>query len=277
MSSELVLDEIGYWSEIKLDIIRDYGSEYSKIISAQKRPQLYHLYIDGFAGAGFHVSRTSKDIVPGSPLNALYTDPPFREHHWVDLDPSRADNLKELVADDPAVHVYQGDCNRVLIDDIFPQARYEDYRRALCVLDPYGLHLSWDVMYTAGRMKSVELFLNFPVADMNRNVFWRNPDSVRPADICRMNAFWGDESWRQVAYSSDNLFGLPEKEDNETIAEAFRQRLRDSAGFQHLPKPLPMTNSCGATVYYLFFASHKPVAQRIVDHIFNKYRGRRMG
>ena len=28
----------------------------------------------------------------------------------------------------------------------------------------------------------------------------------------------------------------------------------------------------GATVYYLFFASHKPVAQTIVKHIFDKFR-----
>jgi hypothetical protein len=33
-----------------------------------------------------------------------------------------------------------------------------------------------------------------------------------------------------------------------------------------------MRNSQGATVYYLFFASQKPVAQDIVEDIFRKYR-----
>lgn len=32
-----------------------------------------------------------------------------------------------------------------------------------------------------------------------------------------------------------------------------------------------MRNSKGATVYYLFFASQKPVAGQIVDDIFKKY------
>jgi hypothetical protein len=27
----------------------------------------------------------------------------------------------------------------------------------------------------ASETKAVEIFLNFPVADMNRNVFWQNP------------------------------------------------------------------------------------------------------
>jgi three-Cys-motif partner protein len=50
-------DEIGYWSEIKLDIIKDYAAAYSRILSSQKKPSLYHIYIDAFAGAGKHISK----------------------------------------------------------------------------------------------------------------------------------------------------------------------------------------------------------------------------
>ncbi len=34
MPQELKYDEIGYWSEIKLDIIREYAAVYSKILVA---------------------------------------------------------------------------------------------------------------------------------------------------------------------------------------------------------------------------------------------------
>jgi hypothetical protein len=44
------------------------------------------------------------------------------------------------------------------------------------------------------------------------------------------------------------------------------------AHFENVPKLMPMRNSKGAVVYYLFFASQKPVAERIVMDIFNKYR-----
>ncbi len=57
MNGLLRYDEIGYWSEIKLDIIKEYASAYSRIISKQRRPKFYHLYIDGFAGAGKHKSK----------------------------------------------------------------------------------------------------------------------------------------------------------------------------------------------------------------------------
>lgn len=122
-------------------------------------------------------------------------------------------------------------------------------------------------------MQSVEIFLNFPVADMNRNVLWKNPEGVDPADIERMNAFWGDDSWRKIAYTTDgNLFGFEEKADNETIADAFRQRLKKVAGFKYVPKPLAMKNSNNAVVYYLFFASQNSTGEKIASYIFNKYR-----
>jgi hypothetical protein len=54
--------------------------------------------------------------------------------------------------------------------------------------------------------------------------------------------------------------------------EAFRQRLTKAAGFRFVPDPLPMRNSNNAVVYYLFFASQKPVAEKIIHDIFAKYR-----
>lgn len=73
---------------------------------------------------------------------------------------------------------------------------------------------------------------------------------------------------------SSDLFGYPEKEGNEVVSEGFRQRLIDVAGFRHVPDPLPMRNSKGATIYYLFLASQNETAKKIINDIFNKYRGR---
>lgn len=269
-------DEIHYWSEIKLDIVREYASAYSRILAAQDKPRFHHVYIDAFSGSGKHYSRSSGSFVLGSPLNALEVDPPFREYHFIDLDSIKTSELREHTKGRSNVHVHEGDCNVILLSQVFPAVRYEDYRRGLCLLDPYGLHLNWDVIKIAGQMRSIEIFLNFPVADMNRNVLWRNPERVADVQVARMDAFWGDDSWRQVAYdTSRNLFGLPWKTDNDTIAQAFRERLHKEAGFKYVPDPIPMRNSKNAIVYYLFFASQQPVATKIVKDIFDKYRERK--
>jgi hypothetical protein len=67
----LTFDKIGYWSEVKLAIVKDYASAYSQILTAQARPKFHHIYVDAFAGTGMHLSKTSGKMVPGSPLNAL--------------------------------------------------------------------------------------------------------------------------------------------------------------------------------------------------------------
>lgn len=269
------LDKIGPWSEVKLDIVREYARAYSRILSGQKKPKLHHVYIDAFAGAGIHLSRSSKGFVAGSPLNALNVNPPFAEYHFIDINQSRVGSLQQVAQQRPNVFVHEGDCNRVLLDEVFPKVQFKDYRRGLCLLDPYGLHLDWKVIYTAGQMKSVEIFLNFPIMDMNMNVLKHDPESVPTEQAERMTRFWGDESWKSAAYStSGNLFGYEEKTDNETVTKAFRERLLDVASFKHVSQPLAMRNSRDAVVYYLYFASPKPVALDIVKDIFKKHEKR---
>jgi three-Cys-motif partner protein len=95
-----------------------------------------------------------------------------------------------------------------------------------------------------------------------------------------MNRFWGDETWKQDAYLPSKQKKLfddvdMEKVSNKKIAEAFRKRLIKAAGFRNVPEPIAMRNTQNAVVYYLFFASHKPVAAGIVKDIFKKYKNKR--
>ncbi len=266
----LELDEVGDWSELKLEILTKYASAYTTILRSKK---LHPIYIDGFAGAGQHVSKRTRELIPGSPLNALNVEPPFEEFYLVDLKQERVDNLRELTAGKKNVHIYNADANAVLVSEVFPKVRYQDYRRALCVLDPYKLSLDWTVIKAAADLGTIEIFLNLPVMDMNRNVLLWQPHTASDENIARMNSSWGDESWRDAAYRTDtNLFHEPEKQPNEVVAAAFQERLKRVAGFKYVPDPAPMRNSVGAVVYYLFFAAHQPEAARIVTEILDRYR-----
>ena len=113
--------------------------------------------------------------------------------------------------------------------------------------------------------------------DINRNVLWTDHEKVDPAQRDRMDSFWGDRSWHKASYEVSQLGLLgdrPEKTSNEAIIKAFRHRLKRVAGFEYVPDPMPMRNSQNAVVYFLFFASQKPVADTIVSAIFKKYRKR---
>ena len=269
--SKIKLDEIGFWSEIKLEIVKRYASAYSKIMSRQQFIR-GHYYVEGFAGAGVHLSKATKELVPGSPANALLITPPFTGYHFIDLDGDKTKLLEELSDGHPNVSIYTGDCNKVLLDKIFPSIKYENYKRALCLLDPYKLNLNWEIMYEAGRSKAIEIFLNFPLMDMNRNILWKKPDGVDEKQIKRMNAFWGDNSWRKISYKTQK--GLFEDYETKTshapLIRAFRERLKNVAGFMYVPEPIPMRNTKGGIVYYLFFASPNKTGHKIVEDIFRK-------
>ena len=157
---------IAHWHEIKLDIVRRYGVAYSTIASRQ--PGLAHYWIDGFirsgtdspaddstrpgAGAGAH------GFVPGNPLNSLLVAPPFHHHYLVSMDGQRPDALRRAVAGRPDVTLPEGG-SRALAEDVLPCVRQEDYRRALCVLDPCGAALDWRVIEMAGRLRTIDLFV----------------------------------------------------------------------------------------------------------------------
>ena len=47
--------------------------------------------------------------------------------------------------------------------------------------------------------------------------------------------------------------------------------LEKKAGFKFVSKPMPMKTKTNSVIYYLYFASQKPVAAGIVDDIFKKY------
>jgi three-Cys-motif partner protein len=58
-SKDFDFDEIGYWSEIKLEIIRKYAQAYSTILSKRR---LEHVYVDAFAGGGVFKKRGGRQL-----------------------------------------------------------------------------------------------------------------------------------------------------------------------------------------------------------------------
>ena len=157
----LKLDEIGEVSELKLDILKKYAGAYCTILKAR---DLHPIYIDGFAGAGVHIRKGTKELVPGSPLNALKVEPPFEKHHWIDLDETKVAALKRHTAGLEHVHIYGGDANEILLNEVFPKIKFENFERALCILDPYGLHLNWEVIETAAENGHYRNIPEFPRA-----------------------------------------------------------------------------------------------------------------
>jgi len=272
------LDEIGIWTEVKLDIIKEYANAFTKIMKNKEWCKGY-VYIDAFAGPGVHISKRTGELIPGSPWNALEIDNPFTEYHYIDIDKKKTGILSGLIGDRADINIYKGDCNKILTEKILPSLPYKSYKRALCILDPYGLHLNWKTIMTAAQQRTTEIFLNFPLMDMNRNVLHKNLFSVESDQIERMNRFCGTDEWQEILYKEDNqmnLFGdtyrIKVVDSNAKLSNWFKkERLQKTAGFKFVPEPMLMRNSTGGPLFFLFFASHNEKGKKIVTDIFNKY------
>ena len=144
------------------------------------------------------------------------------------------------------------------------------------MLDPYALTLDWEVVRAAGNSQAVEVFINFPIHQMNRNCKRDNISNILPGELEAMDRFWGDRSWHAAMFrpsAQQNLFGEEDldKTENRDLVNAYCKRLNEIAGFGFVANPLAMRNSRNAIVYYLIFAGPNKTGWKIVQDIYRKY------
>jgi len=269
--AEPQLDKLRPWSPVKHLIVQKYIRAYSRIIARQ--PKLRHVYVDAFAGAGMLRNVQTGAKAAGSPIIALDIKPAFHEYHFIERDESRARMLRQHVG--ARGTVYTGDCNDLLLNCALPLCRWREHRRGFWLLDAYGMDYDWRVIAAAGAEKGVEILLNWPIHDINRNAAWRNPSKLDDARLERMRRFWGDDSWRDVAYVKQ--FGLFGGEPTERklpytrIVEAYRDRLKNAVGFPFVPDPLLVRGDERQPLYYLVFASHNSTGEKIARDVFRRH------
>ena len=139
---------------------------------------------------------------------------------------------------------------------------------------PYNINLAWEVIETAGKSGSIEIFLNFMTMDINRNALRKRMEKSLQSKVDQLTRLVGDESCKDAGYREiETLFGTDyQKVSNEEFADWFRQRLIHKAGFQHVLKPMPMKTKNNAMIDYLYFATQNTAGLGIVNDIFCKIR-----
>jgi three-Cys-motif partner protein len=169
------------------------------------------------------------------------------------------------------VEIVLGDANDELPSRIIPRIAWSHYERALVFLDPYNMKaLQWKTIEAAGKNPAVDAIIHFPTMDANRTVLLSDRAKIRPAMAAKMTAYWGDDSWREGAYSNEGMLqleGVVRKRSPDEIIRAFQERLRTGAGFKYISAGLPARNSLGNIVYHLLFASHNKAALKVIRSV----------
>jgi three-Cys-motif partner protein len=282
----------GGWTQQKVKALRRYLEAYITLMKdkpSHKNP-FRKIYFDAFCGSGGRLSSELPlfggddlvDITETSPRTALGVIPRFDKYFFCDLKARYVEKLKKSLAAEgfelSNCTFKVGEANAEIKDF----CSSIDWRSTRCVmfLDPLGLQVEWKTLETIAQTRAIDLWYLFPSGLGPTRMTPKNGE-VPAIWAERLTQIWGDETWMEVAYATD--------QDQLSLLEANEPRLAkagnalkfEQAFIVKLKKifggvsdsGLRLINSKGSHMFSLLFAcaNDRPAAferaLRIADHI----------
>jgi three-Cys-motif partner protein len=289
--------KVGPWAQEKLGCLRNYLSAYTTILRKQAWCEGFS-FIDAFAGAGRAELRKSQEeqsaeellfavgafaaqdedertYIEGSPRVALGIEHPFTRYVFIENDPARVSQLRELEREyrkDRRIDIVGGDsCNairRLLEDPTINAPR----RRGVFFLDPFGMQVNWATIAAIAATKRFEVIVNLPVGTAIQRLLPKTGQFTQLQKE-RLTEYFGSSEWENVVYEkSGDLFGGQQvskaSDAGSRVTVWYRDRLKKAFGFSAPPRLI--RNSRGGHLYYLIFAGPKETGAKIAAHIMRQ-------
>jgi len=283
----------GDWTEQKLNMVRQYLSAYTQIMSKQP---FDFAYIDAFAGTGYReakakqahaiplfpelAQRDPQKLLDGSASIALRIQPPFTKYIFIEKEQQRFEQLQKLRAEFAGlasrISLVNEDCNAYLQD------RCKNYNwkkhRAVLFLDPFGMQVQWETMKAIAATKAIDLWILFPLGIAVNRLLKKNGD-IEESWCSRLDLMFGTHDWFGEFYKQKNnqtLFGesthVTKVCSLESISNFYIQRLKTIFA-KVAEKPYSLCNSKGNPLFQLCFAVSNPkgapTALKIAEYILN--------
>lgn len=244
------------YAKDKLRVLEGYIARFT---TSMRKSQWSALgYIDLLAGPGKNRFQPSGDILLGSPLIALTAKYPFTYYRFVEMGNQEYVALaRRITSSEHAerVKVIHGDCNAVVntvVADIASRdkrflAEHKWSSLNLAFLDPEGLELEWATVEKLGRIRRMDIILNFSTSGFTRNA----AQMLMSENTARLDRFFGTTEWKMV-------YQEVSKKDNSYVRRAmldfYKSRLV-TLGYKIHPDERVFKTSKGVQVYTLMFAS----------------------
>ena len=275
---------VGPWARQKLNALEAYLLAYMTVM---KNQPFRLVYVDAFAGAGNAKVRQGQksddeypfllemedidaeaEFIRGSPRRALELERPFDKYFFFDMDPQRADLLRELSNAFPErkVEVQTREANEA-VQKLAAEFRSWDLR-GVAFLDPYGAHLHWKTIEALAKTGKFDVIINFPLNMAIHRLI--KQDGVIP-EVWRqqLDDCFGCSDWFECAYDHQaSLFGderFKRSNAGERLLALYVSRLKKAFG--HVSDPSLVLNTKGSPLYHLIWASSNATGRPIAKHI----------
>ncbi len=261
----------GFWTEGKLDILRDYLDAFT---TTTRNKASHRLYFDLFAGGSENIQKYSGELIPGSPEIALSTyDPPFTALRFFEKERSKVTELRNYLQErfpGRDFIVYEGDCNEH-IHSALERLAHLDWAPAFAFLDPTGPHYKWTTLEAPADFKSesrtkMELWMLFPEPMFVR--FLRTDGGkVDPGHVQMITDMYGTDIWREI-YQRRLLHKIKPAEARTEYVNLMRLRLQKVLGYEwtHV---LDVHNE-QSFIYQLVFATDHKAGHKIMSHLYEQ-------
>jgi three-Cys-motif partner protein len=259
----------GFWTQGKLDVLRQYLPGFN-VASSKKSTE--RIYLDLFAGEPDNVDRMTGQPMKGSASIALETIPPFTRLRFFELASKAAPLEAHLRArfPDRDIKVIPGDCN-VTIAEALRELESVRWAPTFAFIDPNGPDCHWSTLLALSRHKAgskykIELWLLFPVGLFTRNLPIKK--TIEPAAAKAMTEMFGTGEWGEI-YNDRRAGILSGSEAAEEYLNLMRWRLENVLGYRRA-HALEVNNEQGARLYDMIFATDNEAGDRIMTHLYNQ-------
>lgn len=246
----LITPQVGEWGQEKYLRVWMYDELFA---TGMKRKWPTRVYIDLFAGAGAAKLRTSRRVVPGSPLLALQLADPFDRYIFCEQDEEKMDALQRRVAriaPNADVYFVPGDVN-ARVDEVESHIPKGKGVLSFCFVDPYSLRIRFHTLKRLATGRPMD-FLVLLALQMDAR---RNFDRYITEESSNLDAFLGGRAWRDRWKAAARGRGYL----IQFLAEEFTRSMEE-IGYLHTSTDrmyLVKTDERRLPIYYLaFFSKH---------------------
>jgi|GEM_PF-541785 len=259
----------GWWSEVKLQILREYLHSFTTAVRGRSSEAIY---LDLFAGSYDNPRRHEAGSFPGSTRIALENEPQFTRLAFFEL-PGPAMALETAIRQarptDQCWRVFAGDCNETLSEALLWLDPIR-WAPTYAFLDPRGLQVAWQTVeqlatWRADKKTKVEQWILLPEPALARVLGLSGAIGRRMAE--RLDRLFGVRDWAAIHKLRQEGEISPEEERAEFV-NLLRWRLEKALAYK-TTHALQLVNTAGQPVYTMVFATDSSPGDKIMSHVYN--------
>lgn len=229
----------GFWTKVKLEALEKYLKAFTR--ASKSAPST--LYLDLFAGVANDVLRDEDEIIAGSTIRALKTEPKFTKLVLFELaDKARQleNRLKEQFPGEQRYEIIPGDCNQTIsqaLEALKSKDQGNDYSKSpsFAFIDPCGLNIHWETLVKIAGFKKEAIASEVCKTKVEMWILLSDPAIFRVSglegteSITRM---YGTNAWNAIRERRESEKMEP-PEARKLYVNLFRNRLESLLGYTY--------------------------------------------